>query len=185
MLEPASPRKTFKKREVKKRVQKARPKRFPEINMEFLVNPPHRFILMANGDNRINIPYTYMEAYASGIPDKYRAMMNALCDPNIVFMQHYDGVQNPYGPNQRKITGRQNVTDFWLTCMHSAPDMVPTIYEAPLGYRSETTDESFISVKVLCSMTKTSLVVDAQQLRELKPLAAINLEGNNIHICSI
>lgn len=139
---------------------------------------------MANGDSRFTIPYTYMDAYGSGIPHKYRAMMEALCDPNIVFMQHYDGKQNPYGPNQRKIVGLQNVTDFWLTCMHSAPDMIPAIYEAPEGYRSEITDESFISVKVLCSMTKTSLVVDAQQYREMNPLQAIDLESKSCHLLS-
>lgn len=118
-----------------------------------------------------------MEAYSTGSAQIFTDMMNERCDPNIIFMQHYDGKQNPYGPNDRKIVGLRNVTDFWLTCMSSAPDIIPTIYETPSGYRNENTDESFICVKTLNSMTKTGLVMDRQQLQNSKVVEAIDVQG--------
>lgn len=161
----------------KRRIQKARPKRLPEISHEFLVNPPYRYVIMANGDPRISLGYEFMDAYVSGSAEIFTEMMNRKCDPNIVFMQHYDGRQNPYGPNERKIIGLRNVTDFWLTCMSSAPDIIPTIYETPTGFRNDITEESFVSVKTLNSMTKTGLVMDRQQLKALNAKEAIDVQG--------
>lgn len=161
----------------KRRIQKARPKRLPEISHEFLVNPPYRYVIMANGDPRISLGYEFMDAYVSGSAEIFTEMMNRKCDPNIVFMQHYDGRQNPYGPNERKIIGLRNVTDFWLTCMSSAPDIIPTIYETPTGFRNDSTEESFVSVKTLNSMTKTGLVMDRQQLKALNAKEAIDVQG--------
>ena len=162
----------------KRRVQKARPKRLREISFEFLVNPPHRFVIMANGDPRISYGASFMEAYLTGSAEIFTAMMHRLCDPKIIFMHHYDGKQNPYGPNDRKIVGIQNVTDYWLTCMSAAPDLIPTIYETPTGYRNEDTNESYISMKTLNSLTKTSLVVDKQQLRISSAIEAIDVQGS-------
>eukprot|EP01034_Spumella_vulgaris_P028937 gene28937-35891_t len=81
----------------------------------------------------------------------------ALCTPDMVFMYHYEGEQNPYGQNEATIRGVHAFADLHAALFMSAPDLVISMFDVKAKYH-RTTNEAWVTFNTLISMTKTKIV---------------------------
>lgn len=170
----APPKKKYKKR----KKPDPKPKVYVTLDPRFLVSPPAHYKPLPPGDKRWKVPEIINDVYCRGDVDTNKQIMASLFDSELEFFMQYDGKQYPYGPNTRYIKGLTNFLDFAVAFFFSAPDLVNVIYEPPTVFYDEETDGSFGCFKCLASLTKTSVVMNPEQLSSSSASGAVK-EGKS------
>jgi hypothetical protein len=103
-----------------------------------------------------------VDRLSSGDQNLFKSLLISICSPEVEFVQEYDGIQNPFGPNHRHFVGVTNVTAFYLALINTIPDAVFKFLEPVKVYRNAEKD-TFLSFVLSVAQTKTKKLVDLIQ----------------------
>ncbi len=117
---------------------------------------PKAYCFIPNTDHRFTYPSRFVKCFSEADKAKTTLLLDEICSTDVVFMHHYDGEQNPFGPNKMKLVGVNALIELMTIAVISAPDMVVTMYDPVTGHSDPDTDEGFLTYKLIMSTTKVN-----------------------------
>lgn len=85
---------------------------------------PNTVPALVCNDPRVHYPRQLIKAFNSCDPDALLETLNRLCEPGVLGIYRYDGIQNPHGSNYRECDGIEANYTLWSTLFRSAPDFI-------------------------------------------------------------